>query len=72
MKRELSDEDLLERFDEYLHETWPIAMVCGYEHDPVALLKQIGPTAYRTDFNDWLDSEIGETIEEEGGKYYEI
>jgi hypothetical protein len=60
----ISEKDALERFDEFLDECWENAWVCGYEFTSSRALKQLDPTAYREEFNNWLNSE-GLELEEE-------
>jgi len=53
----ISENDALERFDHFLDECWENVWVCGYEFTSSRALKQLDPTAYREEFNNWLDSE---------------
>ncbi len=53
----ISEYDALVRFDDFLNECWETIHICGYDYDPAQALKQCGPTAYREEFNNWLDSE---------------
>lgn len=53
----IHEREALERFDEFLDEIHPTVTVCGYNYDPARALKELDPTAYREEFNNWLDSE---------------
>jgi len=62
----LSDYDLHERYDEMLNECFEETTIAGLSYDTARALGLVDPIAYRCGFNDWLDSELGETIEETG------
>lgn len=53
----ISEREALERFDEFLDECWESVWVCGLEFTTSRALKELDPTAYREQFNNWLDSE---------------
>lgn len=53
----ISEREALERFDDFLNECWETVSICGYDYDPAQALKECDPTAYRVEFNNWLDSE---------------
>lgn len=58
----VSDAELHDRFDDLLDETAGEVRVGGLTYAPSAVLQAIDPIAYRCGFNDWLDSELGETL----------
>ena len=64
----LTEEELHERYDRMLDECYEPHPL-GY--DPSKILKKCDPIAYRCGFNDWLDSEIDETINEIDGEYFD-
>ncbi len=43
------------RFDDMLDESGPV-VIAGLEFNPSAILKEMDPIAYRTSFNDYMDS----------------
>lgn len=53
----ISEREAEQRFDDFLNEVFPTISICGYDYDPAQALKQCDPTAYREEFNNWLDSE---------------
>lgn len=53
----ISEDDALTRYDEYLDEIYTPYNIGVLEFAPSRVLKELDPTAYRTGFNDWLDSE---------------
>lgn len=53
----ISEREAEQRFDDYLNEVFPTISICGYDYDPAQALKQCDPTAYREEFNNWLDGE---------------
>ncbi len=61
---EVSEHDLQTRYDEMLDECYPDLIVCGLNYSSSRTLQEVDPIAYRCGFNDWLDSELGETLEE--------
>lgn len=56
----LDETDLHTRYDEMLDEVYPVATIGGMSYAPSYALGLVDPIAYRTGFNDWLDSEITE------------
>lgn len=64
----LTNHELHERFDAWLDEAWPEVAIAGYGYSVSNALKSVDPIAYRVDFNDWLDSELGETLTDEEPK----
>ena len=62
-KKELSlenDEDA-ELYERMLGEIWgDTVMICGFEMDPVYILRVMDATAYNTGFNDWSSQEEDE------------
>ena len=67
---EITERELYEWYDEALGCEGPVS-VAGYEYEVSDVLKQIDPTAYRCGFSDWLDGELGYSIEEYEGRYYD-
>jgi hypothetical protein len=67
----LTDRDLEERYENMLDEVYGLVSIGGYKYSTSRALKEVDPTAFRCGFSDWLDSEIGETLEEDGGNYYD-
>lgn len=67
----ISEYDLEKMFHETLSETYGSVKIAGYQYDTADVLKEIDPTAYREAFNDWLDCELGETIWEKDGEYFD-
>ena len=57
MAEKLTEHDALERYDEMLDELYTPYNIGVLEFAPSRVLKELDPTAYRTGFNDWLDSE---------------
>lgn len=57
MQYTISESEALQRFDDCLNEIHPVVTICGYDYDPAQALKQCDETAYREEFNNWLDSE---------------
>jgi len=68
MREEITDTELYERYDDMLDECYEDHPL-GYSSSDI--LKNCDSTAYRCGFSDWLDSELGETIEEVDDKYYD-
>lgn len=56
--------ELEERYDEMLNECYGTVEIAGMEYETSRALYELDPIAYRCGFNDWIDSELGETIEE--------
>src|SRR5688500_13103603 len=53
----ISEREALERFDDFLNEVFE-PVKCGFlEWDMSRVLKEMDPTAYREDFNNWLNTE---------------
>jgi len=48
-------EEAYERFDDMLDESGPV-VIAGLEFSPSAILKEMDPIAYDTNFNDYMDS----------------
>lgn len=53
----ITEHAALERFDDFLNDCWEMVHICGYDYDPAQALKQCDETAYREEFNNWLNSE---------------
>jgi hypothetical protein len=58
-------DEAYERFDDCLNEAGPVTVI-GLEYYPARVLREVDPTAYRTYFNDWTDSEGIDTDKLEG------
>jgi hypothetical protein len=56
--KEIIEEGLAhDRYDEALDDVYPEATVAGYTYQTSRALKEIDPIAYRTGFNEWVDSQ---------------
>jgi len=53
----IAETDALQRYDEMLNEIHESVKCGNLEWDMSRVLKEMDPTAYRTGFSDWLDSE---------------
>jgi len=51
-------------FDELLDELYGEIEVCGYGYSSGYVLKEVDPTAYRCELNDWKSSRSSEIMEE--------
>jgi hypothetical protein len=72
VKSELKEADTSEMFDNMLDEVYSFDKIGGpfaYMY-PSRVLKEVDPTAYRCGESDWVDGELGETLEEVDGDYY--
>lgn len=67
----LTDADLHTRYDEALDEVYGAVKVAACEYETSRALKELDPTAYRCGFSDWLDAEVGCTLWEYDGEYYD-
>lgn len=61
---ELTDDDLEKRYDEFLDDVYGSVEIMGMDFDTSCAIKELDEITYHQGFNDWLDSEIGETIAE--------
>lgn len=61
---ELTEWELKERYNEALDESYGTVFVAGMEYATSRALAELDPIAYRCSFIDWVDSELGESIEE--------
>jgi hypothetical protein len=43
-------------YEEWLNENYEEIDICGYKYDAGCVLSQIDPTAFREEYNDWLDN----------------
>lgn len=69
----LSERDLDERFQDFLRESCgETVRIAGYEYDTAHALKQVDPITYHCNYVDWLDSELGQTLVEHDGEYFEM
>lgn len=60
----LENYELEERFDDMLDECYGQVKVLEFEYSTSRALKELDPIAYRCSLNDWVDSELGESLEE--------
>lgn len=58
----LSETELDDRYDAFLDEAYPSLQIAGIDYLTSRALREVDPTAYRCGFNDWLDSELGESL----------
>ena len=55
---EIEEYELQAQYDELLDDVYGDVSIAGYSYNTSRTLYEIDPTAYRTGFLDWLDSEI--------------
>ena len=67
----LTDTDLEKRYSDFLDECYGTVKVCGYEYEAARALAMLDPIAFRCGMSDWLDSELGQSIWEKDGEYYD-
>lgn len=53
----IGEREALERFDDMLDEIYGVVRFGSLEWATSRVLKEMDPTAYREEFNNWLDSE---------------
>lgn len=70
--KEISRQALIGRYDQFLDDLYGVVTIAGYKYSTSAVLFEIDPIAYDDGFNNWLDGELGETIQEIELKYYAI
>lgn len=58
----LTGSELYERYDDMLDEVYGDVSIAGMSYVTSYALKEVDPIAYRVGFNDWVDSEFGETL----------
>jgi len=70
---ELTAVDAENQYREMLDECYSLESVGGpFAHMSAArVLEEVDPVAFRCGFNDWLDGELRETLEEIDGRYYD-
>lgn len=64
-------EEAYERFDDMLDESGPV-VIAGIEFSPSAILKEMDPIAYDTNFNDYMDAigvDTDDLLEDEDSDY---
>lgn len=54
----LTDYDLEQRWDEWLDEVYGEVKIAGGTYQTSRVLKEVDEVAYRTGYNDWLDSAL--------------
>lgn len=69
--RKLSDHELERRYCEMLDEFYGLVKIAGYEYETSHALAQVDPTAFRCGFADWISAELGETLWEKNGEYFD-
>lgn len=57
MTRYILESDAIDRFNEFLNEVHETVKIGDLHYDPARVLAEVDPIAWRTGFNDWLDSE---------------
>jgi hypothetical protein len=55
-----TDDEIEVEFEQYLDELHGDIDICGFDYSASYTLKQVDPTAFRTDMNDWSDQEFTE------------
>ena len=69
--KQLDMNDLYEIFDTYLDESLSTVDIFDCSFSCSEILKRLDPIAYRTYFNDWLDSEVTNgTFQEVDNQFY--
>ena len=58
----VSDFFLDQRYRDMLDEAYEPVNIAGLEYSTSNALRLVDPIAYTCGFNDWLDSELGETL----------
>lgn len=71
MAKRISERELEQRYCERLDEIYPECKIAGLTYSTSRALAEVDPTAFRCGFADWIDAEIGETIWELDGEYYD-
>lgn len=61
----VDDYELHRRYDEMLDECSGTIVIGTLSYEASDVLKSVDPIAYRVGFNDWVDSELGETLTED-------
>jgi hypothetical protein len=69
---EYSDRAMEERYDDYIDECYGETKIAGYSYSTSHALRLVDPVAYRCGFADWTSREIGETIYELHGRYFDL
>lgn len=69
---QLTDRDLEQMYCEMLDDCYGEVIIAGYTYQTSRALAEIDPTAFRCGLSDYIDSLLGETIEEIDGEYFEI
>ena len=64
-KTQLTEDEALELFDEYLDEVQEPVTILGMTYEVSRVLKECDPIAYRVTFHDWIDF-VGDEYEVEG------
>lgn len=68
----IPEHKLEDRYDEMLDDVYGDVEVAGMSYATSRVLKEIDDVAYRTGFNDWLDSEASdERLIEIDGEWYD-
>ena len=69
---DLFEADTEEMYEESLNETFGMADVCGHEYPAGQVLREVDPIMFRCGLADWVDSELGESLVEVDGNYYNL
>ncbi len=59
------------RYCEMLDDIYGETKIGPYEYSTSKALAEVDPAAFNCGFSDWLSSEIGETLEEIDGEYFD-
>ncbi len=68
----ISETELESRYDSFLDDAYGEVNIGGYTYSTSHALKEVDPIAYREGLNNWIDSEIDNTIKEVEGEYYNL
>lgn len=73
IREELDPVDMGPQYRDMLDDCYSFKDVGGpFEHmQPSRILEEVDPVAYRCGYADWLDGELGQTIEEIDGEYWD-
>lgn len=67
----LSTRVLEELYCQFLDDCYGTVRIAGYEYQTSRALAEVDPTAFRCGFADWLDAQLGETLWEKDGEYWD-
>lgn len=66
MSKQITEEQLIEQFDDFLDAIYPEAKIGTHSFLPSQVLKNTDPIAYRTDLADYADALSRDGFEVEG------